>query len=184
MKEELTGQQVQEILQAAQGAQQAAQEAKQIAQGVQQSAQELKQAVQGSTQEKSNVTDAVTQNKQEEILGGEGIRAATISGVRLWNFNEKLIAAKELEYDLALKAAQLKDKEIEIARKQHDLAHAQKMDLQNISTKQFLDSINVTNAQNGQNFDFGVKMDYAKFNNATSEPIAPNTQDAGNTPDE
>lgn len=118
------------------------------------------QSVQGSQQEKSSMTET----KQEEINTGEAHRAATFTDRELWGFNKKMLAAKEMEYDLSLKALQIKDKEIEVARKEHDFAIQQQLD--------HLKVVGHTNAAVINNF---IHSEYAKFNAAASEPISPDT---------
>ena len=165
-QETLTAKQVQEIIQAAQSAQQAAQEAKQIAQDTAQSVQNLKQGVMGSAQEKSSMFES----KQEEINTGEAFRHQTFVDGQMWAFDKKQIAASEqservrsVDHDRNLKELELKTKEVELARKEHNLAHQQK-----------LDSLQVRSAEQAELFKHAINMEYARFNNAVSEPISPN----------
>lgn len=153
-------------------------------QGTQQTSQQIGEAiqqalqkVQGSSQEKASSLErnAMSENKFEEINTGEAFRSNVYTQTRVHDFNMKMLTAKELEFDLALKALQLKDKELEIARKQHDFSHAQKLDMQNLSIKQYLDALSVARAENSQNFDMAIKFEYAKFNSAVSEPISPDS---------
>jgi hypothetical protein len=148
----LTDEQVQKLVQAVQSAEQAVQEAK--------------QAVQGTTQEKSSIVDSVTQNKQEEIGRGEADRHQVFVDSQLWAFDKKLLASNEQSEKVrSIDAANSKES-IEIARKQHDFA-----------IQQQLDHIKVISAQNAANFDVALKLEYAKFNAATSHPISPNDED-------
>lgn len=131
--------------------------------GGQMTASQLEQAlqsVQGSQQEKSSMTET----KQEEINTGEAHRAATFTDRELWGFNKKMLAAKELEFDLLQKSLQVKDQQLEIARKEHNFAVQQQLD--------HLKIVGHTNAAVINNF---AHTEYAKFNAAASEPISPDT---------
>lgn len=148
----------------------------QVAKAISQAVQETKQASQGTTQEKSNVVDSVTQNKQEEINTGEAHRSNIYTKTRLWDFDDKQIAASEqservksLDYDIAKKALDLQRDQIDLSEKQASAAK--------VKTLQHVESM------------FGLLNVYAqiqsvadqtKFNAAVSEPIAPNTQKSGN----
>ena len=171
----LSAKEVQEIRQGVQSAQQDAQEAKQIAQDVSQSVQDAKQTVQGTTQEKSSVVDSVTQNKQEEIGYGEATRHQMFVDDQLWGVDKKHIAASEqservrsIDLDRELKEIEVKTAQIELARKEHNFAHSQK-----------LDSLQIRSSEQAELFKHALNLEYAKFNSAVSEPIAPNTTDSG-----
>lgn len=131
------------------------------AQTTSQSIQEELQGIQGSTQEKSSFVE----NKAEEINSGEAHRSAVLSMTRQWNNNDKALVEKSFDYDAAMKAQQL-------AQAKWDFAVQQKRD--NIALKEAQDASIIKHLAN---------MEYVKFNAAVSEPIAPNTQDAGNIPD-
>lgn len=165
---------VKEVLQQTgqQGTQQSSQ---QVGEAIAQAIEKAQQITQGSTQEKSSVVDSITQNKQEEILGGEAIRAGTVSGSRLWNWNDKSIAQAEHLQTIALNELVLQEKQLALREKQHDFSVKQKQDHQLLSNAQFLDQVKVRNAQNNGSFDKAIEMEYARFNNAVAEPISPDT---------
>lgn len=148
-----------------QGTQQGSQQVgEQIGKAIAQSLSE--QSVQGSTQEKSNVVDSTTQNKQEEILGGESLRAAVVSNTRLWNANEKYIFEKSQDYDRILKNLEVKEKELAIAEREAKLRHQVK-----------LDSIEVSEKENNALVKHLANTLLVDFRTAAYHPISPNDQD-------
>lgn len=165
---EISESQLSSIIQQVQSALQASQEAKQTAQEIAQSVQDLKQGIQGSQQDKNTYAE----NKFEEINSGEALRKGTVVDSELWSWNKKLLAASEqsertrsIDQDLALKQIDIEAAKLELARKQHDFAHQIK-----------LDALHARTAEQAELFKHAINMEYAKFSNAQSEPISPNTE--------
>lgn len=158
----------QDAKQIAQDVSQGIQDVKQSAQDTAQSLQNLKQGIQGSQQDKGTYSE----NKFEEINSGENLRRGTVNDADAWSFNKKLLIASEqsertrsLDQDLALKQIDIEAAKLELARKQHDFAHQIK-----------LDNLHARVAEHTEVFKHAINLDYAKFNNAVSEPISPNTE--------
>lgn len=150
------------------GQQIAEQQAKQSAQAIEQAVQAAKQSVQGSTQEKAS--QVISESKQEEINTGEAHRSNVYTQTRLWDFDVKQIAASEqsershsLDYDNAMKEILIKTKEVELARKEYDFAHTQK-----------LASIELRSSEQAELVKHMLNVGTVDFRTAAYDPIAPN----------
>ena len=156
---------LQSLKQAVQDAVQSAQEAKQTAQSIGQAVQEMKQSLQSAGMLSKDQQGGKATLGIEDITHDTGLDeaygASAYSNTRLWNWNEKALAQVELS-----------EKELALRQKEHQFSVTQK-----------LDALMISEREQGLNFRHALNMDYAKFNNAVSEPISPNTQDAGNIPD-
>lgn len=137
----------------------AQQQAKQIEQAVAQGIQAEKQGIQGSTQEKSSSFV----NKEEEILGGEALRAGVVSATRLWNANDKYIFEKSQDYDRAMKSLELKEKQLAVAEREAKLRKQASLDAIEISERE--QSSLVKHMLNTWTVDFRT---------AAADPFAPN----------
>jgi len=130
------------------------QAAAQAIQSVDQAVQEMKSSLQAagmiSKDQSGGKATLGIEDITHDIGADEAYTASLVGLTRVWNWNDKALA------------------ELELAKKQHDFAHKQK-----------LDSLELREAQDHAFAKHCLDMDYAKFNNATSEPIAPNTQTPG-----
>lgn len=125
------------------------------------SGQIAKQVAQAISQNIAAGKSSFIENKAEEINAGEAHRSGVLSLTRAWN-NEDL-GVKQRSNDTANALANLHLREAE---------HAFRIQRQ-------LDHENVRGARNAVTNDNQLHTEYAKFNAAVSEPIAPNTQDSG-----
>jgi hypothetical protein len=103
----------------------------------------------------------------EDTQTDEAIRGKSYVDSELWGGNKKLLFSDELNNQRALNALAIKEKELQIAEREIKL----KLQAQ-------LDHIAVTAATNAGIFNHALNMEYAKFNAAISEPLAPNTADS------
>ena len=86
----------------------------------------------------------------------------------MWNNNDKDLIARERDFDLKLKSLELKEKELLQAEREAK-----------IRKQADLDAIAVSEREHSSLVKHMLNVEYAKFNSAVSEPIAPNTQDSG-----
>lgn len=107
----------------------------------------------------------------DDIGTDEAFKSKTYGDSEMWGLNKKLLTEREqataqrsADYDKALKEIEIKTAQLELARKEHDFAHQQK-----------LDSLQARVAEQSELIKHMINVEYAKFNNAQSEPISPNT---------
>ena len=146
---------------------------KQAVQDVSQSVQDMKQSLQSAGQLSKDQSGGKAtlgiEDISHDIGSDEAFSGKTYVDAELWGFDKKQIAASEQTERVRSLELDNQIKQVELARKQHDFNHKQK-----------LDSIEIANAQDAAIFRHAINMEYAKFNSAVSEPISPNTQTTGN----
>lgn len=96
--------------------------------------QNITQATQSGGQLGTTKSSLGTEDVTHDVDSDESFKADNINLARLWNFNNKLVAASELservkthDYDLALKEIQLATAKLELARKEQTLLHDRKL---------------------------------------------------------
>lgn len=139
--------------------------AQQIAEQVLQAAQQTGGSL--SADKKVLGSTVVTEDTQTD----EHIRGKSYNDAEMWTLNKKLLTAREQseaqkshDYDISLKEIEVAAAKVELARKQSDFNHSEQ-----------LKAIAVSEAQQLAAFKHILNLEYAKFNAAVSEPIAPNT---------
>ena len=156
---QLTDEQIQKIIQDAQAA--AQQAVAQALQAAQQTGGSL-----SADKKTLGVTD-VTEDTQTD----EATRGKTYVDSEMWGINKKLLVEREqsssqksFDYDRSLKEIEIKTAQLELARKESDFSHQEQ-----------LKAIAVSEAQQAALVKHLTNLEYAKFNAAVSEPLAPNT---------
>lgn len=120
-----------------------------------------KQVAQAISQDVASGKFSFSANKEEEILGGESLRNGTINETRAWN---------HLIISDARRASDLKAKQEDLLLRERE---------HQFKVQRELDEVKIRRAQNSETNDNQLRQEYAKFNAAVSEPLAPNTQDSG-----
>lgn len=150
---------LQTLKQAVQDASQTAQDAKQLAQGINQSVQEMKQSLQAagmlSKDQQGGKATLGVEDLTHDIGADEALTSASVSMTRQWNWNAKALAEVELNR-----------KQLQLQREQFDFA-----------MHQARENLALRAAEDAALIKHMINVDYAKFNNAVSEPISPNTED-------
>ena len=103
----------------------------------------------------------------EDTGSDEAVKGKTYVDSELWGANKKLIFAHELDTQRALNQLAIKERQLQVDEREAKLRHQAQ-----------LDAIATSEAQQSLNFKHILNMEYAKFNAAISEPIAPNTADS------
>ena len=92
--------------------------------------QSISQATQSGGQLGTTKSSLGLEDISHDVDSDESFKADNINLARLWNYNNKLVAASELsernksqDYDRALKEIELKSAQLELARKEQDLSH-------------------------------------------------------------
>lgn len=145
------------------------QQSKQIEQAVAQGIQAEKQGIQGSQQDKN----VYSENKFEETYVGEAFQNKAFNDSELWTLNKKLVTEREQksaqdahDFDLKLKALELKEKELAVAEREAKLRHQAK-----------LDSIEVNERANLATITHFANTLLVDFRTAAYHPISPNDSD-------